>query len=148
MRDRISPVAVVAAFGSILASACGGVAGSSFERTDVSENESVIYVYRVDDACLGDRVPEVFLDDRSVGDLENGGYLPLKVEPKVHTVKINAGDNMDLGMYVDPGKGEERFVKWIPACQGGAGTETFMANMAEVGADQALNEIAQTRLSR
>jgi hypothetical protein len=53
-----------------------------------------------------------------------------------------------VGMYVDPGKGEERFVKWIPVCQKGAGTATFMANMNEVEPSEALREISSTRLSR
>lgn len=148
MRESISAAALAIALISILLGACGGATGSSFERAAVSKNEAVIYIYRDEDVCLSDRAPEVFLDDKGVGELKNGGYLVFKVEPKVHTVKINAGDNMDLGLYVDPGEGEERFVKWLPACQQAAGTETFMANIKEVEQTEALGEISATRLSR
>jgi hypothetical protein len=148
MRKSIPKLALTVVCVSIFANACGGATGPSFKRAEVSKSESVIYIYRTEDECLGDKVPEVFLDDKSVGGLKNGGYLVEKVETKVHTVRINAGDNMDLGMYVDPGAGEERFVKWIPVCQEQAGTATTMANMKEVEAEDALGEISATKLSR
>ena len=149
MRESISAATLIIAIVSLSMTACGGGAtGSSFERATVAKNEAVIYIYRDEDPCLSNRTPEVFLDDKSVGKLKNGGYLVFKVEPKVHTVKIHAGDNMDLGLYVDPGEGEERFVKWLPACQQAAGTETFMANVKEVEAAEGLSEISATRLSR
>ena len=147
MKKPLSRFATLAFLASIQAGGCAGSGGASFKRVEVGAHKSVIYVYRDDDACQSDKAPEVYLDSAAVGRLENGGYLAFRVEPKVHTLKIKEGE-MDLGMYVDPAKGEEKFVKWTPVCQAGAGTKTIMANINEVGSQTALQEIAGARLSK
>ena len=142
----ISPIIFIGC-ALVFAAACAG-AGQSFERVSVPGDQAVIYIYRMESDCLSDRVPEVLIDDKKIGSLKNGGYVVARVEAKVHTVKINTGDHMDVGEYVDPAPGEERFVKWIPACQVRAGTTTHMATMGEMEQDEALPEISTTRSSQ
>jgi hypothetical protein len=140
IRTKLLCVLLVASSGI----ACGA-SGPAFQREEPSETEGTIYIYRPDEICLSGQSPTVALDNVPIGRLKNGGYLWRRVEPGVHTVKITGVENLDVGQYVNVGAGEEAFVKWRPICQERAGTTTFSVNINEIGGDQALGEIAETR---
>ncbi len=88
---------------AIVLTACSAQPHKGFRPEFVGTGGAVIYVYRPK-APLSRRPAEVYLDQRHVGTLGQGMYLPLHVTPGEHHVRAEARASAARRVEVRPGE--------------------------------------------
>ncbi|MCW5777396.1 MAG: hypothetical protein KIS87_13250 [Phycisphaeraceae bacterium] len=124
---------------AVALSACSTQPRKRFRPEFVGADSAVIYVYRPS-ATLSRRPAEVYLDQRHVGTLTQGTYLPLHVNPGVHHVRAEARASAARRVEVRPSET--------------AYLHLFVRNMGrritleETDPDAALDQLAHTSLAQ
>ena len=110
---------------------------------DMSNNEAAIYLYRPYNMVGGGRLYTVLVDNKEMGKLVNGAYLPLVVSPGSHNVELKQ-DSLLIKGYEYPATVQSVAAKTVYLRFGGkwAGGK---AGLTEVEKSAAMPELGKCK---